>query len=70
MERPIAASTTVRAAFAAARDVLRDNPGAAPCAFSARDTMASGRVVKIPGWYDNEWGYTNRPVDLVELVAS
>jgi glyceraldehyde 3-phosphate dehydrogenase len=42
----------------------------ASCVFSARDTMASGRVVKVLGWYDNEWGYANRVVDLVELMAS
>jgi glyceraldehyde 3-phosphate dehydrogenase len=42
----------------------------ASCVFSARDTMASGRVVKVLGWYDNEWGYANRLVDLVELMAS
>jgi glyceraldehyde 3-phosphate dehydrogenase len=32
--------------------------------------MANGRVAKIVGWYDNEWGYSSRLVDLVELVAS
>ena len=42
----------------------------ASCVFSARDTMANGRVVKALGWYDNEWGYANRLVDLVELMAS
>jgi len=42
----------------------------ASCVFSAHDTMARGRVVKVLGWYDNEWGYANRLVDLVELVAS
>jgi glyceraldehyde 3-phosphate dehydrogenase len=42
----------------------------ASCVFSALDTMASGRVVKVLGWYDNEWGYANRLVDLVELMAS
>jgi glyceraldehyde 3-phosphate dehydrogenase len=41
----------------------------ASCVFSARDTMARGRVVKVLGWYDNEWGYANRLVDLVELMA-
>ncbi len=40
------------------------------CVFSARDTMVSGPVVKVLGWYDNEWGYANRLVDLVELMAS
>jgi glyceraldehyde 3-phosphate dehydrogenase len=42
----------------------------ASCVFSACDTMASGRTVKVLGWYDNEWGYANRVVDLVELMAS
>jgi glyceraldehyde 3-phosphate dehydrogenase len=42
----------------------------ASCVFSAHDTMASGRVVKVLVWYDNEWGYANRLADLVELMAS
>jgi glyceraldehyde 3-phosphate dehydrogenase len=29
-----------------------------------------GRTVKISSWYDNEWGYSNRLVELTELVAS
>ena len=29
-----------------------------------------GRFVKIVSWYDNEWGYSNRVVDLIELVAT
>ena len=49
-----------------ARDII-GNP--ASCLFSAHDTMASGRVVKILGWYDNEWGYASRLVDLVELMS-
>ncbi len=28
------------------------------------------RLVKISAWYDNEWGYSNRVVDLVQLVGS
>ena len=32
--------------------------------FSAPDTMVSGNTVKVLGWYDNEWGYSNRLVDL------
>jgi glyceraldehyde 3-phosphate dehydrogenase (phosphorylating) len=41
----------------------------ASCTFDALSTMAMGRTAKIVGWYDNEWGYSNRLVDLVELVA-
>jgi glyceraldehyde 3-phosphate dehydrogenase len=41
----------------------------ASCTFDALSTMSMGRTAKIVGWYDNEWGYSNRLVDLVELVA-
>jgi glyceraldehyde 3-phosphate dehydrogenase len=41
----------------------------ASCTFDALSTMALGPMVKVVGWYDNEWGYSNRLVDLVELVA-
>ncbi|HEU5447662.1 MAG TPA: type I glyceraldehyde-3-phosphate dehydrogenase [Acidimicrobiia bacterium] len=41
----------------------------ASCIFSAPDTMASGKMVKILGWYDNEWGYSNRLVDLAAFIA-
>ena len=40
------------------------------CIFSSLDTMANGRMVKVLGWYDNEWGYSNRLVDLVEFLGS
>jgi glyceraldehyde 3-phosphate dehydrogenase len=42
----------------------------ASCTFDALSTMTMGNMVKIVGWYDNEWGYSNRLVDLVQLVAS
>jgi glyceraldehyde 3-phosphate dehydrogenase len=42
----------------------------ASCILSARDTMANGPLVKILGWYDNEWGYSNRLVDLVAFVGA
>jgi len=42
----------------------------ASCTFDAPLTMAMGNLVKVMGWYDNEWGYSNRLVDLVEVVAS
>jgi len=42
----------------------------ASCIYSAIDTMANGILVKVLGWYDNEWGYSNRLVDLVDFVGS
>ena len=42
----------------------------ASCTFDSLETMAIGNLVKVIGWYDNEWGYSNRLVELVELVAS
>jgi len=39
------------------------------CIFSAPDTMAAGKMIKVLGWYDNEWGYSNRLVDLVKFVG-
>ena len=43
---------------------------AASCTFDASITMAYGNQVKVFGWYDNEWGYSNRLVDLTALIAS
>lgn len=75
----------VNAAFKAAADgplkgvvvytedpiVSSDIVGApASCTFDASITMAYGNQVKIFGWYDNEWGYSNRLVDLAALVAA
>jgi glyceraldehyde 3-phosphate dehydrogenase len=42
----------------------------ASCIFDAPLTKASGNLVKVVGWYDNEWGYSNRLVDLVVKVGS
>jgi glyceraldehyde 3-phosphate dehydrogenase len=42
----------------------------ASCTFDAPLTMASGKSVKVLGWYDNEWGYSSRLVDLTALVAA
>jgi glyceraldehyde 3-phosphate dehydrogenase len=41
----------------------------ASCVFDAPMTMASGTVVKVLGWYDNEWGYANRLAELTAMVA-
>ncbi len=40
------------------------------CIFDAGLTKVIGNQVKIVGWYDNEWGYSNRLVDITGLVAS
>ncbi len=42
---------------------------AASCTFDAGSTMVMGNMAKVVGWYDNEWGYSNRLADLVDLVA-
>ncbi len=42
----------------------------ASCTFDSSITMAYGNQVKVFGWYDNEWGYSSRLVDLTVLVAS
>jgi glyceraldehyde 3-phosphate dehydrogenase len=41
----------------------------ASCTFDSLETMAIGDLVKVIGWYDNEWGYSNRLVQLTELVG-
>ncbi|MER1997115.1 MAG: type I glyceraldehyde-3-phosphate dehydrogenase [Arthrobacter sp.] len=42
----------------------------ASCIFDSGLTKVQGNQVKIVGWYDNEWGYSSRLVDLTALVAS
>ncbi|PZG29986.1 type I glyceraldehyde-3-phosphate dehydrogenase [Spongiactinospora gelatinilytica] len=42
----------------------------ASCIFDAGLTRVIGNQVKVVGWYDNEWGYSNRLADLVTLVGA
>ena len=42
----------------------------ASCIFDAGLTNANGNLVKVVGWYDNEWGYSNRLIDITALVGS
>src|SRR2546430_2518606 len=49
------------------RDLIGDP---ASCVFDASLTQANGTLAKVLGWYDNEWGYTSRLVDLSLLFAT
>ena len=40
------------------------------CIFDALSTMSMGNTVKVVGWYDNEWGYSNRIADLLMRVTA
>jgi glyceraldehyde 3-phosphate dehydrogenase len=42
----------------------------ASCTFDSKLTMVSGNLVKVLGWYDNEFGYSNRLVDLVQIIGA
>ncbi|MEO3876007.1 type I glyceraldehyde-3-phosphate dehydrogenase [Nonomuraea sp. B12E4] len=48
------------------RDIIGD---AASCVFDSALTQASGDLVKVFGWYDNEWGYANRLVEMAQGMA-
>ena len=48
------------------RDIVGDD---ASCIFDSPLTKANGNLVKVFGWYDNEWGYSKRLVDLTVLVG-
>lgn len=66
---PSCSSTTRSAAgYALASADIVGN--AAPCVFSAADTMSGGKMVKVLGWHDNVWGYASRLADLVDLLVT
>jgi glyceraldehyde 3-phosphate dehydrogenase len=39
------------------------------CIFDSKLTMAMGNTVKVFGWYDNEWGFSCRVIDLLKKIA-
>jgi len=47
-------------------DIIR-NPHSS--IFDAQSTMVNGKMIKILSWYDNEWGYSQRVIDLLKLMA-
>ncbi|HAL55384.1 MAG TPA: type I glyceraldehyde-3-phosphate dehydrogenase [Bacteroidetes bacterium] len=68
-----AAETTMKGILEYSEDdlVLRDivgNPHS--CVFDSKLTMVLGNMVKVFGWYDNEWGYSNRVIDLIKMIAA
>ncbi|KOU61702.1 glyceraldehyde-3-phosphate dehydrogenase [Streptomyces sp. MMG1533] len=65
-EGPLNGVLRVTKAPIVSRDVIGDP---ASCVFDPALTQANGTLVKVFGWYDNEWGYTNRLLDLTALVA-
>ncbi|SFF32002.1 glyceraldehyde-3-phosphate dehydrogenase (NAD+) [Actinacidiphila alni] len=64
---PLSGVLRVSTAPIVSRDVIGDP---ASCVLDAPLTQAHGRLVKVFGWYDNEWGYSNRLLDLTEYVAA
>ena len=39
------------------------------CIFDSDQTLVNGTLVKVVGWYDNEWGYSNRTADLITRLG-
>ncbi|MEO6879933.1 MAG: type I glyceraldehyde-3-phosphate dehydrogenase [Mycobacteriaceae bacterium] len=63
---PLAGRLRVSTEPLVSTDIIGDP---ASCVLDAPLTQASGRLAKVFGWYDNEWGYTARLLDLTRLVA-
>jgi glyceraldehyde 3-phosphate dehydrogenase len=64
---PLAGVLSYTEAPIVSSDIVTDP---ASCILDAKLTKVIGDQVKIVGWYDNEWGYSNRLVDIAVLVAS
>jgi glyceraldehyde 3-phosphate dehydrogenase len=65
-EGPLAGKLRYSTAPIVSSDVIGDPSS---CVFDAPLTEVSGRMVTVFGWYDNEWGYTARLVELAKLVS-
>jgi len=63
---PLAGLLRYSTAPIVSRDIIGDP---ASCVFDSPLTQASGTLVKVFGWYDNEWGYTSRLADLAALAG-
>jgi glyceraldehyde 3-phosphate dehydrogenase len=65
-EGPLKGYLTYSEAPLVSSDIVTDP---ASCIFDAPLTKVFGNQVKVMGWYDNEWGYSNRLVDLITYVG-
>jgi glyceraldehyde 3-phosphate dehydrogenase len=65
-EGPLKGFLTYTEAPIVSADIVTDPSS---CIFDAQLTKVIGTTVKVLGWYDNEWGYSNRLVDLVGFVG-
>jgi glyceraldehyde 3-phosphate dehydrogenase len=66
-EGPLKGYLTFTDAPIVSSDIVTDPSS---CIFDSGLTKVIGDQVKVVGWYDNEWGYSNRLVDITGLVAS
>jgi glyceraldehyde 3-phosphate dehydrogenase len=66
-EGPLKGYLTFTEAPIVSSDIVTDPSS---CIFDSGLTKVIGNLVKVVGWYDNEWGYSNRLVDITGLVAS
>ncbi|MQA03138.1 MAG: type I glyceraldehyde-3-phosphate dehydrogenase [Streptosporangiales bacterium] len=66
-EGPLAGVLTYTEEPIVSADIVTDP---ASCIFDAGLTKVIGDQVKVVGWYDNEWGYSNRLIDVVKLVGA
>ncbi|MGD0337626.1 MAG: type I glyceraldehyde-3-phosphate dehydrogenase [Bacteroidota bacterium] len=68
-----AAETTMKGIIEYSEEelVLADIVGnPASCIFDSKLTMASGNMIKVFGWYDNEWGFSCRVIDLIKKMGA
>ena len=66
-EGPMAGILRFSTAPLVSRDVIGDTSS---CVFDSALTQVTGRLVKVFGWYDNEWAYSARLVDLAQRVGT
>jgi glyceraldehyde 3-phosphate dehydrogenase len=63
---PLAGYLTYTDAPIVSSDIVTDPSS---CIYDAKLTKVFGPMAKVVGWYDNEWGYSNRLVDITDLVG-